>query len=110
MNPDLQKLQPYPFQKLAALFREVQPNPDYRPIILSIGEPKHATPQFIKDALTANLDGLANYPTTAGSDALRSTIAEWLERRYATPRPDAKTQVLPVNGSREALFAIAQTV
>ncbi|HXU94728.1 MAG TPA: succinyldiaminopimelate transaminase [Gallionella sp.] len=110
MNPDLQKLQPYPFQKLAALFREVQPNPDYRPISLSIGEPKHATPQFIKDALTANLDGLANYPTTAGSDALRNAISEWLGRRYGIPLPDAKTQVLPVNGSREALFAFAQTV
>ncbi|MDD2914996.1 MAG: succinyldiaminopimelate transaminase [Gallionella sp.] len=110
MNPDLNKLQPYPFQKLAALFREVSPNGDYRPISLSIGEPKHATPQFIRDALTANLDGLANYPTTAGSDALRNTIAAWLATRYAIPLPDAKTQVLPVNGSREALFAFAQTV
>ena len=110
MNPDLNKLQLYPFQKLAALFREVTPNPDYRPISLSIGEPKHATPQFIKDALTANLDGLANYPTTAGSDALRNAIANWLAARYGIPLPDAKTQVLPVNGSREALFAFAQTV
>ncbi|MDD5383865.1 MAG: succinyldiaminopimelate transaminase [Gallionella sp.] len=110
MNPDLNRLQPYPFQKLAALFREVQPNQDYRPISLSIGEPKHATPQFIKDALTANLDGLANYPTTAGSDALRNAIANWLAARYGIPLPDAKTQVLPVNGSREALFAFAQTV
>jgi len=110
MNPDLQRLQPYPFQKLAALFREVTPNPDYRPISLSIGEPKHATPQFIKDALTANLDGLANYPTTAGSDALRDAIANWLRMRYGIPLPDAKAQVLPVNGSREALFAFAQTV
>ncbi len=110
MNPDLQRLQPYPFQKLAALFREVTPNPDYRPISLSIGEPKHATPQFIKDALTANLDGLANYPTTAGSDALRDAIANWLSTRYDIPPPNAKTQVLPVNGSREALFAFAQTV
>jgi len=110
MNPDLNKLQPYPFQKLTALFREVTPNKDYRPISLSIGEPKHATPQFIKDALTANLDGLANYPTTAGSDALRNAIANWLATRYAIPLPDAKTQVLPVNGSREALFAFAQTV
>ncbi|MFZ2301215.1 MAG: succinyldiaminopimelate transaminase [Gallionella sp.] len=110
MNPDLNKLQPYPFQKLAALFREVTPNPDYRPISLSIGEPKHATPQFIKDALTANLDGLANYPTTAGSDALRNAIASWLTTRYGIPLPDAKTQVLPVNGSREALFAFAQAV
>ena len=110
MNPDLQKLQPYPFQKLDALFREVQPNPDYRAISLSIGEPKHATPQFIRDALTNNLDGLANYPTTAGSDALRSTIANWLTARYGIPPLNAKTQVLPVNGSREALFAFAQAV
>src|SRR3989338_759750 len=110
MNPDLNRLQPYPFQKLAALFREVAPNQDYRAISLSIGEPKHATPQFIKDALTANLDGLANYPTTAGSDALRNAIANWLAKRYGIPLPDAKTQVLPVNGSREALFAFAQTV
>jgi len=117
MNPDLQRLQPYPFQKLAALFGEVKPNPDYRPISLSIGEPKHATPQFIKDALTAGLDGLANYPTTAGSDALRGAISEWIGRRYAIPAPDAKTpaldpktQILPVNGSREALFAFAQAV
>ncbi len=110
MNPDLSRLQPYPFQKLAALFRAVTPNADYRAISLSIGEPKHATPQFIKDALTDNLCGLANYPTTAGTDALRGTIADWLARRYEIPAPDAKTQVLPVNGSREALFAFAQTV
>ena len=108
MNPDLNRLQPYPFQKLAALFREVTPNRDYRPISLSIGEPKHATPQFIRDALTANLDGLANYPTTAGSDSLRSTISQWLAQRYGIPAPDAKTQILPVNGSREALFAFAE--
>lgn len=110
MNPDLQKLQPYPFQKLANLFREVTPNKDYRAISLSIGEPKHETPQFIKDALIDNLSGLASYPTTAGSDALRGTIAGWLAKRYDIPAPDAKTQVLPVNGSREALFAFAQAV
>jgi N-succinyldiaminopimelate aminotransferase len=110
MNPDLQKLQPYPFQKLAALFREVTPNSAFRPISLSIGEPKHATPPFIKDALIAGLDGLANYPTTLGSDALRATIATWLQQRYDIPALDMKTQVLPVNGSREALFAFAQTV
>lgn len=110
MNPDLQRLQPYPFQKLASLFREVQPNPDYRPISLSIGEPKHATPQFIRDALANNLDGLANYPTTAGSDALRSTIASWLAARYGINAPNPGTQVLPVNGSREALFSFAQAV
>jgi N-succinyldiaminopimelate aminotransferase len=110
MNPDLKKLQPYPFQKLAALFREVQHNPDCRAISLSIGEPKHPAPQFIRDALTNNLDGLANYPTTAGSNALRSTIANWLAARYGIPAPNADTQVLPVNGSREALFSFAQAV
>ncbi|MBK9160707.1 MAG: pyridoxal phosphate-dependent aminotransferase [Nitrosomonadales bacterium] len=110
MNPELQRLQPYPFQKLAGLFGEVTPNAALKPIRLSIGEPKHATPQFIKDALVAGLDGLANYPTTAGSDALRSAIAEWLANRYGIPAPDAKTQILPVNGSREALFAFAQAV
>ena len=110
MNPDLNKLQPYPFQKLAKLFGEVTPNPALRPVALHIGEPKHATPQFIKDALTANLNGLANYPTTAGSDALRGAISDWLARRYGIPAPNAKTQVLPVNGSREALFAFAQAV
>ncbi len=110
MNPDLNRLQPYPFQKLAKLFREVTPNASLSPISLSIGEPKHATPQFIKDALIGGLGGLANYPTTAGSDALRGAISDWLARRYGIPAPNAKTQVLPVNGSREALFAFAQAV
>jgi len=110
MNQDLQKLQPYPFQKLAKLFGEVTANATLKPISLHIGEPKHATPQFIKDALISGLDGLANYPTTAGSDRLRATIAQWLSRRYDIPTPDAKTQVLPVNGSREALFSFAQAV
>ena len=110
MNPDLQRLQPYPFQKLARLFGEVTPNAAFKPISLHIGEPKHATPVFIKDALISGLDGLANYPTTIGSDTLRSAIAHWLARRYGIPTPDAKTQILPVNGSREALFAFAQAV
>ena len=110
MNPDLARLQPYPFQKLSALFGEVTPNPAYRTISLHIGEPKHATPQFIKDSLIANLGGLANYPTTAGSDALRIGIANWLQRRYGLAELNAKTQVLPVNGSREALFSFAQTI
>lgn len=110
MNPDLNRLQPYPFQKLAALFREVTPNQELRPIKLSIGEPRHATPQFIRDALVGGLDGLANYPTTAGGDALRTTLSDWLARRYGIPAPDATTQVLPANGSREALFAFAQAV
>jgi len=110
MNPDLNRLQPYPFQKLAALFGAVKANTEYRAISLSIGEPKHATPQFIRNALSDNLDGLANYPTTAGSEALRKAIANWATTRYGLPQLDAKTQVLPVNGSREALFAFAQTI
>ncbi len=110
MNPDLNQLQPYPFQKLAKLFGAVTPNKELKAISLHIGEPKHETPRFIKDALIAGLDGLANYPTTLGSDALRTTIANWLTRRYGIPTPDAKTQVLPVNGSREALFSFAQAV
>ncbi|MDX8386719.1 MAG: succinyldiaminopimelate transaminase [Gallionella sp.] len=110
MNPDLQKLQPYPFQKLAGLFREVQPEPSYHPIRLSIGEPKHDTPQFVRDALIDHMDGLANYPTTNGSDTLRHSISNWLATRYGISAPDEKTQVLPVNGSREALFALTQTV
>lgn len=110
MNPLLDHLQPYPFQKLSALFKGVTANAAYTPVSLHIGEPKHATPQFICDALSANLGGLANYPTTVGSDALRNSIAGWLQQRYGLPALDAKTQVLPVNGSREALFAFAQAV
>jgi len=110
MNPDLDRLQPYPFQKLAKLFAEVTANTAYQPINLSIGEPKHATPALIRDALSANMAGLANYPTTAGSDALRGCIAQWISQRYELPLLDAKTEVIPVNGSREALFAFAQAV
>ena len=110
MNPLLAKLQPYPFEKLRALLAGVTPNPKLAPINLSIGEPKHPTPQLVKDALVAALDGLAAYPATAGLPELRRSIAAWLARRYAIAAPDADTQVLPVNGTREALFAFAQTV
>ena len=110
MNPNLTRLQPYPFQKLAALLSGVKANASLRPINLSIGEPKHATPQFIREALSANLNGLSSYPPTAGSETLRAAIAAWIERRYRLPRIDPAKQVLPVNGSREALFAFAQTV
>lgn len=110
MNPDLQRLEPYPFQKLSSLFGEVTPNSALKPISLHIGEPKHATPQLIKDALIAGLDGLVKYPTTTGSEALRTSISNWLARRYSIPAPQTKYQVLPVNGSREALFAFAQAV
>ena len=110
MNPLLHALQPYPFEKLRHLFEGVSPNPAFRAISLGIGEPKHPTPLFIQQALTDNVAGLAVYPTTAGSEALRSTIAWWLERRYSLPKLNPATQILPVNGSREALFALAQTV
>ncbi len=109
MNPLLQRLQPYPFERLRELTRGVTPNPDFRPISLGIGEPKHATPPFIRDALAAALDGLASYPATAGEPALREACAAWVQRRYGVAL-DAATQLLPVNGSREALFALAQTV
>lgn len=110
MNPNLSKLQPYPFEKLRRLFEGTTPPSHLAPVRLSIGEPQHATPDFIKDALTAALGGLAHYPTTQGSDSLRETIAAWIGRRYAVPTPNAATQVLPVAGSREALFALAQCV
>ena len=110
VNPLLNQLHPYPFEKLRQLFDGVTPNPAFTPISLGMGEPKHPTPPFIRQALVDNLAGLASYPTTIGSDALRGTIAWWLERRYDLPKLNPATQVLPVNGSREALFALAQTV
>ena len=110
MNPLLSRLQPYPFERLRQLFAGVKPNLAYRPISLGIGEPKHATPQFIQDALAGDLStGLSGYPPTAGSPALRAACAGWLQRRYGVA-VDAANQVLPVLGSREALFALAQTV
>jgi N-succinyldiaminopimelate aminotransferase len=110
MNPDLSRLQPYPFQKLSRLFAGIQPAPDFAPVNLSIGEPKHPTPPFILDAVRAGLDGLAAYPATAGRPSLREAIARWVARRYGIAAPDPATQVLPVNGSREALFSFAQTI
>ncbi len=110
MNPRLQSLQPYPFEKLRSLFEGVKPNPGLAHISLGIGEPRHPTPELIKRALSENLAKLATYPPTAGGDALRQAIAEWLVRRYRLRSIDWKTEVLPVNGSREALFAFAQTV
>ena len=110
MNPKLNLLQPYPFERLRRLFAEVTPNPALRPISLGIGEPKHAAPDFLKRALADALGtGLSNYPATAGEPALREACAAWVQRRYGIAL-NPVTQVLPVNGSREALFAFAQTV
>ncbi len=110
MNPRLALLQPYPFEKLRLLFSSTSVAAGIKPVSLGIGEPQHPTPDFIKRALTDNLKGLASYPATTGSEALRSAIAAWLERRYGLPSINAATEVLPVNGSREALFALTQTV
>ena len=110
MNPHLAKLQTYPFEKLRQLMSGVTPNPDLREIKLSIGEPQHETPAFIKEALVAALGGLSSYPSTLGIPALRRAIADWMERRYGLPGINPDTQIIPVNGSREALFSLTQTV
>jgi len=108
MNPSLSLLRPYPFERLRALLADVTPDPQRKHINLSIGEPRHATPALLRDALIADLGGLASYPATRGTDALREAIADWLMRRYGLPSVDPHTQVLPVTGSREALYAFAQ--
>jgi N-succinyldiaminopimelate aminotransferase len=110
VNPDLERLHTYPFQKLNDLLAGARPAPD-RPVVpLYNGEPRHPTPEFIKQTLVQSLSGLASYPATLGVDALRESITAWLGRRYGLEAMDPGTQVIPVNGTREALFAIAQTV
>lgn len=110
MNPNIQLLQPYPFQRLRDLFKGTTANPSFTPINLSIGEPKHATPALIKNALTDNLAGLATYPSTIGELALREAISNWIAKRYKIAAPNPEKAILPVNGSREALFAFAQAI
>jgi N-succinyldiaminopimelate aminotransferase len=113
MNPYLPSLQAYPFERLRQLFAGVTPNHAYRPISWGIGEPRHATPELIKtaycDAILSPQGGLSAYPATLGELSLRTSIADWVQRRYSISISPA-TQMLPVNGSREALFAFAQTV
>jgi N-succinyldiaminopimelate aminotransferase len=110
MNPDLDRLNSYPFQKLNALLEGVRPAAG-RPLIpLYIGEPRHPTPEFVKRALVEHLDGLATYPPTLGAEGLRVAIAAWLKRRYGLTGIDHQAQIIPVNGSREALFAFGQAV
>ena len=109
MNPYLSRLHPYPFERLRELSRGIVPPAHLRPISLGIGEPRHPTPGFIEQTLLSSLSGLAVYPATAGEPALRESAAGWVQRRYGV-KLDAATQVLPVNGTREALFALAQTV
>lgn len=110
MNPRLAALRPYPFVKLRQLLADACPPPELTPINLSIGEPKHETPPFVVQALQDAATALVAYPPNQGEPALRNAIADWLARRYGIPRPDPDTQILPVAGSREALFAFAQTV
>ncbi len=109
MNPYLEKLHPYPFEKLNNLKAGTNP-PGIDHIALSIGEPRHAAPQFVRDVLADALDKLSAYPSTKGLPALRATIADWLKARFRLNRIDPETQILPVNGTREALFAFAQAV
>ena len=112
MNSDLSKLQLYPFQRLTALKSGVTPPQHLEHIALSIGEPKHQPPQFVLDTLTDNLHRIVNYPTTAGLPELRQSIAHWLERRFklVAGQMDADNQVIPVNGTREAIFSFTQAV
>ncbi|MEZ5451276.1 MAG: succinyldiaminopimelate transaminase [Thiothrix sp.] len=111
MNPDLARLQPYPFERIRSLLEGVSPA-GVPAVSLAMGEPKHPTPDFIHQAISNNLGGLANYPLTKGMPALREAIAGWLTRRFQLPEDalDAGQHVIPVNGTREALFAFAQTV
>jgi N-succinyldiaminopimelate aminotransferase len=109
MNPRLDRLHPYPFERLRALLAGV-PTPSQRPIRLSIGEPQHATPDLVRTALIEQLAGLSAYPLTVGLDALRDAMASWFSRRFTLPGLDPATQLLPVTGTREALFALAQAV
>lgn len=110
MNPRLGLLQPYPFERLRKLLAGVPPPAGLSPIALSLGEPQHPTPQLIKDALVANLAGLARYPLTLGLPELRAALAEWIARRHGLGSLDAEREVIPVLGSKEALFSIAQAV
>ncbi len=112
MNRDLDLLQPYPFEKLRALLAGTNPPAERKPIALSIGEPKHRSPAFVAQALSGHLDQLAVYPTTLGLPALREAIGHWCEQRFAVPEGwiDPARHVLPVNGTREALFSFTQAV
>jgi N-succinyldiaminopimelate aminotransferase len=109
MNPLLSRLHPYPFERWRELTQGVQHRGELRPISLGLGEPRHPTPKLIEDALTGSLKGLSVYPPTVGDPRLREACAAWLGTRYGV-RVDPATQLLPVNGSREALFALAQVV
>jgi N-succinyldiaminopimelate aminotransferase len=112
MNPHLAELRPYPFDRLRSLLADVKAPADIKPIALSIGEPRHTPPSFVLDTLREQLDTVSTYPATLGLPGFRQAVANWLTKRFklhaASVNPD--TMVLPVNGTREALFAIVQAV
>ncbi len=110
MNPHIYSLRTYPFQKLAELIKDLTPNPDKPLIRLTIGEPQHESPKFVIDKLADSLYGLSKYPNTKGEPYLRSVVADWIKRRFHLDNIDPETQILPVKGTREALFAITQTL
>ncbi len=112
MNPNLDKLHPYPFEKLAKLKAGIEPPAQLRPISLGIGEPKHPSPAFVKQVIADNLDKLANYPTTKGTEELRQAISEWATRRFdlAPGSLTAAEHIVPVNGTREGIFSLVQSV
>lgn len=112
MNPELDKLHPYPFEKLAVLKKGITPNPELEHIALSIGEPKHAAPEFVMQELQQQLSGVSAYPLTKGIPELRQSITDWLIQRFKLPKDSLNIEqhVIPVNGTREALFAFAQAV
>jgi len=112
MTPNLKYLHPYPFEKLAQLKQGITPPVEKSPIVLSIGEPAHVTPRFIEEAILNHIKGLSNYPTTKGISELRQVISTWLAKRFKIPVEciNPESQVLPVSGTREALFSFAQCV
>ena len=110
MNPRLDLLRPYPFERLRLLLQGDTPPPELAPIQLSIGEPRHPSPPFVRQALADGLHGLSSYPATIGREDLRNALAIWLTARFRLSSLDAATQVIPTLGSREALFSLAQAV
>lgn len=109
INDRLAALTDYPFRRLAELLADLAPPRGVEPIIVSIGEPKHPVPALVREALAAEAAGWGRYPPTPGTPALRKACAEWLERRYALPAGaiDPEAHIVPCNGTREALFAVA---
>ena len=112
MNPNLDRLHPYPFEKLARLKANIQAPDHLTPISLGIGEPQHPAPAFVKQVIADHLAMLSNYPTTRGTDALREAMADWASRRFqlAPGSLDPARHVIPVNGTREAIFSLVQAV